>query len=601
MERRWLLAEPPSEEMRQRFPELHPVAVQLLWNRHLTSQESVDEFLMPDYGQDLHDPFLFRDMERACERVWRAVERRERVVVYGDYDADGVTGSVLLMTVLRSLATKLGSDPALIRNYIPHREKEGYGLRREAIEAIAAEGAELLITVDCGISNAAEVALAREKGMDAIVVDHHQVPEKLPEAILVHPLVPGETYPYKYLAAVGVAFKFACGLIAYAARRGAAYEPGFEKWLLDLVAIATVTDFMPLVGENRTLERYGLIVLNKTRRVGLRKLIEAAGLKAGTLDTVSVGYAIGPRINAASRMDHARLAYETLMAETTEDAASFADKLNRLNADRQRYTEEVMREARSAMADEAADKSIRLVAGDGWSAGIVGLVAGKLVSELGRPVIVFGKEGERYVGSGRGIPGFNLVAAMEAAKKTLTRYGGHPQACGLTIDGDGNFRQFCAIVEEFAARELGGQDLRPALAIDAALRLSQVTWDLVDWLAKFEPHGEGNPRPRFLLEGLLVSAVEPVGKDGRHARISVRGDTPKESKIIAFNMREAAQAVLPGGCLDAVVEIGVNVWNGHRSIQLKAVDIRPSPAEKNLQGYELTGKKTKELMTPVSQ
>jgi len=570
---------------------LHPVAVQLLWNRNLSTQEDVDEFLLPDYGQDLHDPFLFREMEKACERVWLALTRRERVVVYGDYDADGVTGSVLLITTFRSLATKLGGDPALIRSYIPHREKEGYGLRPEAIETIATEGAELLVTVDCGISNAAEIAAAREKGIETIVVDHHQVPEKLPEAILIHPLVPGETYPYKYLAAVGVAFKFACGLVAYAERHGAAFEPGFDKWLLDLVAIATVTDFMPLIGENRTLERYGLVVLNKTRRIGLRKLIEAAGLKFGAMDTVSVGYAIGPRINAASRMDHARLAYETLMAATPEEASSLAERLNRLNVDRQRYTEEVMREARLIMAGEAAGKSIRIVAGDGWSAGIVGLVAGKLVSELGCPAIVFGKEEDRYVGSGRGIPGFNLVTAMEAAKKTLARYGGHPQACGLTIEGDGNFREFCDIVEKYAARELRGQDLRPVLTIDASLRLSQVTWDLVDWLTKFEPHGEGNSRPRFLLGGLLVSAVEPVGKDGRHARIVVRGDLPKESKIIAFNMRDAARPMLPGTFMDAVVEVGINVWNGHKSIQLKAVDIRPAAAEKT---SELSGARARE-------
>lgn len=574
VEKRWNVAAPPSEEMRRLFPELHPVVVQLLWNRGIADQKAVDEFLNPDYGDDLHDPFLFRHMERACERVWRALEAGEKVVIHGDYDADGITGSVVLMTTIRAVAAKLGKDPGLIASYLPHREKEGYGVRTETVEALAAGGATLMITVDCGIGCAAEIAVAAERGMDTIVVDHHQVPERVPECIILHPLVAGETYPYKSLAAVGVSFKFACGLVAFAARRGVALDPGFDKWLLDLVAIATVTDFMPLVGENRTLEKFGLIVLNKTRRPGLRKIIETAGLTPGELDTVSVGFYIGPRINAASRMEHASRAFETLMAASEEEAAALAGKLQELNAERQRYTEEVMAAARAQIALEPP-RHVCIVKGDGWSAGIVGLVAGKLVTELGMPVFVFGKDGDRIVGSGRSIQGFNLVVGMERCKEHLARFGGHPQACGLTIEGEERFEGFRRGMQAYADEMLAELDLRPTIEVECEIRTSQITWALVEELERFEPFGEGNPRPKFLLPDLLIASMDRVGKTGAHVRIGVRGDTPKEVKLIGFNLADSASRFGPGSRIDAVVEIGFDQWNGQRRIQVKAVDLRP--------------------------
>ncbi len=574
MDRRWTLADPPAQDMRERFSELHPVAVQLLWSRGITAKDQVEAFLQPDYVRDLHDPYLFREMEAACARIWRALTDGENIVVYGDYDADGVTGSAVLLTTLHEAARLLGADRSRIGSYIPHREKEGYGVSREAVEVLSGRKTDLMITVDCGISCAPEIALAAERGIDTIVVDHHQVPPQVPECILIHPLVPGETYPFGKLAAVGVSFKLACGFMRYAAERGKPFSAGFDKWLLDLVAIATVTDLMPLVGENRTLEKYGLVVLNKTRRPGLQRILETAGLAAGAIDTVSVGFGIGPRINAASRMDHAQHALDALMAPTLEDAKILAEKLNDLNLARQRSTEEIMRAAQARLAAAPQDTPLRIVWGDGWSAGLVGLVAGKIASETGVPAMVFGREGERYVGSGRGVPGFNLVAALEAAKGHLTRFGGHPQACGMTVDGDGHFREFCAIVEEYARRELAGRDLRPVLQSDAEIRLSQVTWDLVHLLQKFEPHGEGNPRPRFLLRDLVMSSATPVGQNGRHVRLAVRGDVAVESKVIAFNLAEKARAIVPGSHIDLVVELGINVWNGRQEIQLKAIDLR---------------------------
>ena len=578
MDKRWRVAPEVSREMTQRFPEVHPIALRLLVNRGISTQDAVDEFLEPDY-EDLHDPFLFRNMEAACERVWNAIHDGEKVVIHGDYDADGITGSTVLMTTFRDAAKRLGKDPALLTSYLPHREKDGYGVRPENVERLAKDGATLMITVDCGISCEPEITLAKKCGMDTIVVDHHQIPAKIPDCIILHPLVEGETYPFKKLAAVGVSFKFACGFITYCARKGSSYEVGYEKWLMDLVAIATVTDVMPLIGENRTLERYGLVVLNKTRRIGLRKLIEAAGLEFGSMDTTSVGFSIGPRINAASRMEHAELAFKCLMAETEEDATEYAKRLDQANRDRQKYTEEIMAVAKRVVALQG-ERKIHCIIGEGWSAGIVGLVAGRIANERGRPVFVFGREGERIVGSGRSIPEFDVVKAMDSAKDYIARYGGHPQACGLTIMGEENYAAFCRAVEGYADEILADVDLRPAIDIDAELAMSQVTWDLIDWIAKLEPYGEGNPRPKFLLRGLDVSAVDIIGKNKNTVRIAARGDLPREGKFIGFNFVSKVEGICPGMTVVAVVELGINAWNGNKEIQLKLVDVRAAETER---------------------
>ncbi|MEY4723466.1 MAG: hypothetical protein RLZZ324_979 [Candidatus Parcubacteria bacterium] len=572
MQTRWRLAPEAPEEMRQRFPEIHPVALRLLASRGITSKEEVEGFMNPDFYRDLHDPFLFRDMERACARVWNALSNGEKVVIHGDYDADGISGSAVLMTTFREAARILGKDPGLLRSYLPHREKEGYGIRVATVEKLAQEGATLMITVDCGISCRPEIARATELGMETIVVDHHQIPEQIPECIILHPLVEGETYPFKKLAAVGVAFKFACGFVQYAARQGKPFEKGYEKWLMDLVSIATVTDFMPLVGENRTLEKFGLMVLNKTKRIGLRALCVEAGLEFGGMDTTSVGFSIGPRINAASRMEHAEIAFNCLMAETPEEAKELAARLNQVNRDRQAYTEEVMLEARKIMKEQG-DVRVHCIRGDGWMAGIVGLVAGKIANERGRPVFVFGNENGRMVGSGRSIPEFNVVTAMERAAKHIARFGGHPQACGLTIEGDENYEAFVASVTAYADELLAEADLRPVLEIDAELRASQLTWELVAALESLEPYGEGNPRPKFLLRGLALGAVDVIGKNKNTVRMTARGDMPREMKLIGFNFVTRAEGFGPGSVIDAVVEVGVNEWNGRKEIQLKLVDI----------------------------
>ena len=333
MKKRWTVAESVSEEFKMQFPELDPVVLQLLFNRGVKTQEAIDVFLGPDWSRDTYGPELFSQMRVAVARVFDGLARGEVVTVHGDYDADGVCGSTVLITTLRDLCRAFGYDESLVTWHIPHREKEGYGVAPETIEKLHQEkNTKLLITVDCGISNKPAIDRGKELGIDTIVCDHHAMPKELPEgAILIHPQVPGETYPNKVLCGTGVAFKLSSGLIQESRIRGAAFLDGHEKWLLDLVAIATVTDVMPLTGENRVLEKYGLLVLNKTRRVGLIKLIEISGGALGALDTFSIGFQIGPRINAAGRMNHAVDALELLIEEDELRATELAMRLNETN------------------------------------------------------------------------------------------------------------------------------------------------------------------------------------------------------------------------------------------------------------------------------
>ncbi len=339
--KRWLVHEPITTQVKEQFPELEGVILQLLWNRGLRTQEEMDIFLGPDWSRDTYAPELFVNMSRAVCRVFESLERAEAITIHGDYDADGTCGTAVLVTTLREICRELSFNERTITTYIPHREKEGYGMSVETIEHLDThEHTKLVITVDCGISNKPAIDRGGELGIDTIVCDHHAMPPELPtQAILIHPLVPGETFPNKHLCGTGVAFKLASALIGEARVRGAAFPEGHEKWLLDLVAIATVTNVMPLRGENRVLEKYGLLVLNKTRRKGIQKLLDVAGSTIGQLDTVSIGFQIGPRLNAAGRMTHASEALHLLIEEDDLRASTLAMRLHELNIERQKASQ----------------------------------------------------------------------------------------------------------------------------------------------------------------------------------------------------------------------------------------------------------------------
>ena len=575
MPKEWRVAEPVVEEVKQRFPEIHPVVLQLLWNRGLRTQEQIDVFLHPDWSRDTHSPWLFAHMAEAVNRVFRALENKEVITVHGDYDADGVCGTAVLVSTIRTLAKRLSLDPLLVTSYLPHREKEGYGVSVKTVECLREqEKTSLLITVDCGISNGPALNRGHELGMEAIVCDHHAMPEALPEsAILIHPLVPGETYPNKHLCGTGVAFKFACALIEEARKRGADCAEGMEKWLLDLVAIATVTDIMPLSGENRTLESYGLLVLNKTRRLGLRRLLDIAGVKKGAADVFTIGFQIGPRLNAAGRMSHANAALQLLLEEDETQARALAEELQRTNTARQHASEAVYQEARRVLESQKDDKLL-IAIGDDWPAGLVGLVASKIVNECYKPVLVIGKTEEGYVGSGRSVEGFSIMSVLHAAAPALAKFGGHPQACGFSIIGDEKLEQAVILMKAHAESQAMDASLVPRLKIDAEAPLDQMDWDLYGALEAFAPFGEGNPRPLFCARRLEVYGMDAVGNDGKHLRLTVRSPRGKLWKLIGFRLGDWLPKLRLGQLLDIAYEAGVNDWNGHRELQFKISDLK---------------------------
>lgn len=541
-----------------------------------------ENFLHPDWDRDTHDPFIFTKMQQAVDRLFDALENREKITIHGDYDADGVSGSALLMTAIRDVVDGMnradtGSETAKwsaenVDVYLPDREKDGYGVAMHTVERLASEGVKLLITVDCGIANIEEFKRAHALGMDVIICDHHQLAETVPEhALIIHPLAPGETYPNKHLCGTGVAFKFASGLLTEARKRGADIPDGHEKWYLDLVAIATVTDVMPLHGENRTLEKFGLKVLRKSRRPGVQKIMDYARGELESADTTTIGFQIGPRINAAGRIRSAKIAFDALTAPAHE-ADEYARELEMLNRERRSISDKAYREARK-LAAEKGEKPIHVIWADHWMHGIVGLVAGKLVSQFGVPAFALTRVGDYYVGSGRSIGGLHLVEAMRSCGDIFVKAGGHPQACGLTIHPK-NLEAFQTGVEEFASSYFGGVAPKPELRIDMPLSLTDLTWDVYHELEKLAPYGQGNPRPKFLAKSLQVVAAEGIGKDGKHLRLTVNPGNGPMWKLIGFGFGKWADELTLGNVIDVVYEVDVNEWNGRKDLQARIEDLR---------------------------
>jgi len=560
-QKRWKMAETVPQEAYDALAGHSRLIAALLWRRGIRTAAEADGFLHPAWDRDVHDPFLFLDMRKAVDRLMKAAKGGEKIVVHGDYDADGVSGSVVLHSTLKAI----GADVSV---YLPHREKDGYGMNAPSIQKMAADGAKVIVTCDCGISSGKEIALAVSLGIDVIVTDHHTLPPELPPAYaILHPLREGETYPFRHLTGGGVAFK-----LCQALWKEANLPAGHEKWLLDMVSISTVADMGKLVGENRALVHYGLLVLNKTKRLGLKTLIDGVKRDDEVLDAMSIGFRIAPRINAAGRMEHADAAFGLLTAETAEDAEVRAEVLHGHNADRQKATANIMEEAFVLGAAQAGQSAI-VVAGQGWPAALCGLVASKLVDEHYRPVIAVGRdEHGRYVGSGRSIPGFDVTGALRACAEHILKFGGHPAACGMTIEGDANFEAFKKAFIAHADAVIGSSDLTPSIEIEEEAAVHEVTVELVKELKGLEPHGEGNPRPRFLLHGRVVSTRQ-VG-DGKHLQVTLGGDRGGRLKLIGFGFGPRMADLPSGTPADAVVELDLNEWNGKVEAQGRIIDIR---------------------------
>lgn len=572
MQKEWrVLPEAPIDFIKD-FPRHHPIITQLLYNRGLQSQQDMDIFFNPDFER-LHDPFLFQDMRKAVDRLWQAIENKEKIMIHGDYDCDGVTSSITMFRPLKIL----GAD---VDVFIPHREKDGYGINLKTVERFIEQGVQLVITVDCGVTNVEPIKKLKEAGIDVIVTDHHEPLEELPVAYaILNPKVKSDKYPFLGLSGAAVAYKFVQAIYSeeekikkYEAQLLEWGGPkGFLKWMLDVVAIGVVADVMPLVDENRILVKWGLLVLEKTRNVGLKHLLDL--IRTQRIDTYTIGFQIAPRINAAGRMDHARIAFDLLVEEDEVEAEKLAWKLQQYNQDRQSITEVAVSQARNQM-DEQKGKSILFAYQADWPAGIIGLIAGRLSEDFYKPVIVMTQTESGVVGSGRSVEGYDLTEGLVSISKVFSRFGGHSQACGFTLTDLNVMDEFREGMCLHADKEMSEKNLTPFFQIDAEIKAEDVGLGFLNQLEAFEPFGEVNSKPNFLLKDLEVAGIDFLGQEKNHLRLMVKHTTPRVFKMMKFNSKNLSEVLRMGQKIDLVVELSKNEWKGRVEPQFIIVDIK---------------------------
>lgn len=560
---------------------------------HLLRLRQIDDpaaFLEPNFGVHLHDPFLMKGMTVAVERLAAALRHGETVGIFADYDTDGTPGAALLIDGLRQVGAK-------VCVYIPTRT-EGYGLTERGLDALKAQGAQVVVTIDVGITGTVAADHAAAIGLDLIITDHHLIQvDSFPRAAfaVINPKQADCPYPFKELCGGGVAWKLLTALTLYLARHDPARLAGrsaeaISKWALDLAAIATICDMVPLVGENRVIVKYGLTVLAKTRRLGLARLMAVAGIQSDKLSATTVGFQIGPRINAPTRMavdsyqgdpdlgPQASLALALLLTENSSLAESLAGELNQLNQERQAELERVLAEATERVVAEGLDKhKLIFIAGQDWPVGIVGLVASRLLERFGRPAVVLGLVGAEAVGSARSVDGLHLVEALQAASSSIKKFGGHTKAAGLTID----VKQLESVAQQlvaYADNQLADTDLGPRLRLDADIGEADLTLETVRELERLTPHGLGNPRPTFLLSNYRVIDTRGVGATGRHLKFRIRSaiDHAPIRSAIGFGLGEDTQeSVWKDQIVDLAVHLNRSYWNGQDELDIQVVDLRP--------------------------
>ncbi len=568
--KQWRVAPPVPQAHLDRFPQLLPLVVQVLHNRGLKEPGEVQAFLRGEWEVD--NPFLLRGMNKAVGRLRWAIRRGESIAVYGDFDADGVTATALLVQTLEALG-------AQVRPYIPNRDA-GYGLNKGALRRLAQQGIQLVVTVDCGIRSIDEVSYGRRLGLDIIITDHHSAGEELPPAtVSIDPKRAGERYPFRELSGVGLAFKLAQGLLR--ANRQVPLKKGRrdvgveEATLLDLVALGTVADIVPLLGENRTLVKRGLVRLNDPQRPGLKAMMAQAGVQPGQVSAFTIGYVLGPRLNAAGRLADAMTSYELLVSDSPEKAEKLAQELEEQNRERQRLTAETFERAREQVLDRGAKETLLFAAAEDFPSGVVGLAASRLLDEFYRPALVVKLGPEHSRGSARSIPEFHITDALDRCRELLIRHGGHAAAAGFTVAND-KLAVFEERMRRIADEKLADLELAPVLDIDAEVDLAHLDRSVHAQIAWLEPFGEKNPAPLFLSRRLLVKDCRAVGADARHLKLTV-SDGRASWDAIAFRQGEKAKD-LPD-YIDVVYSLEMNEWNDQRRLQLNVQDLRPSATQ----------------------
>ncbi|HHY13070.1 MAG TPA: single-stranded-DNA-specific exonuclease RecJ, partial [Thermoanaerobacterales bacterium] len=533
----------------------------LLVNKGIKSVEEADLFLNPKL-EDLYDPFLMKDMEKSVNRIKRAFNVNEKIMIFGDYDVDGITSIALIIKVFRLL----GHDSLY---YIPDRVNEGYGLNKKGIDYAYAEGVSLIVTVDCGISSIDEIIYAKSLGIDVIITDHHEPQDIIPEAYaIVNPKQKECTYPYKELAGVGVAFKLCCGVVKN-------MKSGINlSDFLDLVIMGTVADVVPITGENRIFAVFGLKVLNKTKNLGIAALIDVCGFAHKEVNIGNIGFSIAPRINAAGRIGDASLGVELLSCKDSKKAKKLAIKLDELNRKRQTIEMRIFKESKELIENSIniAEEKIIVLASKDWHPGVIGIVSSKITEEYSRPSILLSIDGTECKGSGRSIPGFNLYEAIKKCKELLVKYGGHEQAIGLTISNN-RVHDLRAKLNLVATEKLVSEDFRQKINIDMGINPENISPEFIKALNDMKPYGIGNPAPVFISTHMEIINYKWVGKANNHLNITLKY---KDSFLnaIGFNFDSYRNIIKKKQKIDIVYTADTNKWNGKTYTNLYMKDIK---------------------------
>ena len=561
--KRWVIQPPITTQADEALSKFPYVLKQILFNRGYGTDGEARAFLKAEPNSDT-DPFQLIGMQSAVDRIRYALENNEPIAIYGDYDVDGVTATALLVQTLEGLG-------ANVRGYIPNRFDEGYGLNREALDSLQHDGVKLVITVDCGIRSPDEALHAQTAGLDLIISDHHH-PDGLnlpPALAVINPKQHGDLYPDKELAGVGIAYKIAEALVSN--QRSAANLQLDD--LLDLVALGTVADLAPLVGENRVLVRKGLKQIRETKRQGLFSLAGVAQIKLDKITSGNIGFMLGPRLNASGRLESALASFELLTTTDFMRAGQLAQQLDVQNRQRQAITKSMQAQAEEIALGEDPDAFLFFAAHEGFNPGVIGLTASRLTELYYRPAIVAAKGPEETRGSCRSIPEFHITDALDQCKDLLVRHGGHAAAAGFTVKNE-NLPALVSRLKGIAKEQLEGKDLRQTLTADMEVALEELNFDVLKHLAYLEPTGYGNPEAVFVARDVKVKSSRTVGAEGRHLKLSVEDSHGATYDSIGFRMGELQTSLPPR--VDMVFTLEANEWNGRTSLQLNLKDAKPA-------------------------